>query len=198
MIKEKLIEIVRLRVKPVVDETSLIHEAYVEKVMSTLYAQMVQAYVSKNTRGNTRYFTKDFELAVSQNAITDIYFSEYGVQVISVNDAAGAARFVTTKKDRGLVFAPIMDVDLELIQSLQSYQVDTKAKYISGRDYIQYDGIPPDVVTEGVLARLLLSFDAFDYNDDIFIPEELQKTFIDETVKFVASERDVDLINDNA
>ncbi len=195
MNKEELIEIVRLRVKPVVDETDYTNEAWIEKVMTLVYAEMVSAY--DFDLENSRYFTKDYEVAVLQDSVTDFYYSAFPAKIIYVQDAAGAVRFISPKKQKGLVFVPIMDTDLELIQELNTNIVDTKIKYTVGRDKIRYDGITSDLITSGVLIRLVVAFDAYEYTDEIYIPSDQQKTFIDQIILFIGGDRDVDLVNDN-
>ena len=195
MTKAELIEIIRLRVKPVVDETSFTHENWVNKILSTVYAEMISAYDFNES--NSRYFTKDYELTISQDPTTLIYYSTYPGNVIFINDAAGAARFILPKQQTSLAFVPVLDTELELMQNLNTFKYDNKIKYVSGRDRIEYYGLTDDLITEGVLGRFVIGFDEYDYTDQIFIPEEKQKTFIDQAVIFLTGEEDVDLANDN-
>jgi len=195
MTKEQLIEIVKLRIKPIVDETSFAHEAWVEKIMSTVYSELIANYDFNYDNG--RYFTKDYELTISQDPTTLIYYSEYPASVIHISDAAGAVRFISPKQDRSLQFVPVLDTDFELMQNLNTHLYDDKIKYISGRSSIQYQGLTDDIIAAGVIARLIISFDEYEYSDEIFIPGEKQKTFIDQAVIFLAGENEVDLINDN-
>lgn len=181
MIKQKLIELVQYSSQMVVSNTDYSFQL-IDAYMSTIYAELVSSAFERSD--NTRFFTKDYTLPVVLDATKNVYYSLYPTDVVYVNDAAGPARFISPSQDRSLVFIPINDEDYELSQNLNCNLLDLKIKYIAGRDRIEYHNIPADLVAAGVLSRIAVSWDSYLYTDNIYMPNDIQKTFVEQAVMY--------------
>lgn len=175
-------------------------DAVIEKVLSEMYWEvwsqdpLVLQRFCKRYGGTTA-------VAVLQDNIANVYYSNYPARFIPFPDKASGVRRVTTVSQAGFTFFPMDEREVELVNS-GSYvnTVSDKIGYVVTPERVEYWNMSAAIVTAGVRMDIMIPFSVYADSDDVVVPEissDAGETFIDRVLKTLVVIPPPDVIDDN-
>lgn len=162
MKKKEFTELVRLSLP--IDYNPLL----IEKYISIAYNTFVKSVFNSNRIYNDNY-TKEYELDVTKDDNTGNYYSIIPVGYIKLNRPGSGIINIDTLGTADLNFVPMTDANYKIVNNLTALKLKSYIPYIVVENKIKY--MVKFTGIEKVNVRLLPVYEAYDSDDDVYMPE---------------------------
>ena len=144
------------------------HYKQIEAVLDNLYRQNVHD-LTRQRLDSFDFLSKEYnEVAVSKDAISNIYYTALPVEILQFTDPTEGVRSINTVQGTDLNFSPTSENKVKLLTGLNFDNINTRIGYWVRHDKIWYYKMIPSITK--VRLALVIPFTAYEETDNVALP----------------------------
>jgi hypothetical protein len=188
MTKAQLVELIRLSLP--LDHNPVL----VEKYITIAYNSFVKKYFNENGF-QTELFTKEYlNIDVLRNDTTELYYLNLPAQILNVSRPGSGVYSIDASETSELVFSPLSDRGYKVLSDLAVLKVSGVIPFtVIGR---RVEFRKELIQIKKVNLRLLVSFDAYEDDDELSTPSDTDIKIRDLVFSFISQHMPPDMVID--
>jgi hypothetical protein len=196
MTKEKLVEVFTRRLVGQLssDSAGSFDQPLVAEYMNMAFNTVMWEIYTKGVF-NLDNYTKRYPetigatgIAVTYDSYQDLYFSILPVDMVPLPRVGSGVVKIQTLKGSALSFVPMASVEKEMLDGQEVDLIDDTIRYIVRGDIIEYTNMTSNIASVGVKIDIVRPFNAYDWDENVFIPSGQDQRFYEMTVSFATGQ----------
>jgi len=196
--KKALIELVRGRINGEFQAKQIgkFGDQKLAYYIGQVYNSALVAVFTRNLTDFTSYIKEYQSVAISQDAISEVYYSTLPAPIVMIPRKAGSGVMrISGLTSKTIEFVPMTNGDLQTIEGLEVDDVDDVIGYVFKNGRIEYHGMTTTVAAGTVKMELVIPFESYSDTDYVQIPTGSNEMIIQGVVNLLMGTPDVDKLN---